>query len=612
LIPAFYTTMKRYLLLVSACFFVFPSFSHDEPLKWWNPRQNEFPVVEGQAWAGETKEPYDRLPARAEGKVPPAVWNLSQQSAGLMIRFRSNSPQIVVRYISKPKGANGNYGMDHMPATGVSGVDLYAITNEGQEIWCTAKRSFGDTITYRYEGLRPSDNYHTLGREYRLYLPLYNSVSWMEVGVEEEAHFKPLPVRKEKPIVVYGTSIAHGACASRPGMAWTAILGRKMDRPLINLAFSGNGRLDASVADYVNELDAKVFVLDCLPNLIPATWERLGINGEQGLKDRVLASVRTLRAKHPSTPILLVDHAGYTEALVNDTRLAEYTTANRVQQEAFYQLKKEGVDGLFYLTKEEIGLGLDDMVDGTHPTDLGMLHYAQGYEKSLRAILKEPTGNASTTRPVTQYREPNNYDWEERHNEILKMNGAEAPKMVFLANSIIHFWGGLPRTKREVEEESWKTVFTPAGMRNQAYGWDRIENVLWRVYHGELDGFEANKIFIMIGTNNLHLNTDDEIMEGLTLLLEAIKMRQPKAEITLMGLLPRRDNEQRVATLNQEIARLSSAGNVSYADLGPIFLKKDGKIDETLFSDGLHPNAAGYVKMREALKPLLVEASSHR
>ena len=92
--------------------------------------------------------------------------------------------------------------------------------------------------------LNANDGYHDRGREYRLYLPLYNQVTWMEVGVAKDVYFEPLPVRKEKPIVVYGTSIAQGACASRPGMAWTSILGRKMDRPLINLGFSGFGTFD--------------------------------------------------------------------------------------------------------------------------------------------------------------------------------------------------------------------------------------------------------------------------------------------------------------------------------------------------------------------------------
>jgi GDSL-like Lipase/Acylhydrolase family len=96
---------------------------------------------------------------------------------------------------------------------------------------------------------------------------LYNSVQWMEIGIQEGTLFNPLPTRKEKPIVVYGTSIAQGGCASRPGMAWPAILGRKLDRPLINLGFSGNGRLEKEVIDLMIEIDAKLFVLDCLPNL---------------------------------------------------------------------------------------------------------------------------------------------------------------------------------------------------------------------------------------------------------------------------------------------------------------------------------------------------------
>ena len=97
------------------------------------------------------------------------------------------------------------------------------------------------------------------------------------------------------------------------------------------------------------------------------------------------------------------------------------------------------------MTKEEIGFQMDDTVDGIHPTDLGMMKYGMSYEKKIRSILEEPTGTASTTHPITQYREPGNYDWEKRHREILNINQIDPPKAVFLANSIIHFWGGLPR-----------------------------------------------------------------------------------------------------------------------------------------------------------------------
>ena len=129
--------------------------------------------------------------------------------------------------------------------------------------------------------------------------------------------------------------------------------------------------------------------------------------------------------------------------------------------------------------------------------------------------------------------------------------------------------------------------------------------MLWRVYHGELDGYEAKNVLIMIGTNNLHLNSDPEIIAGLSLLIEAIKTRQPTAKIVLMGILPRRNKEERVKQLNIVIAQLAGQHNISYTNLGGIFLQDDKKIDESLFSDGLHPNESGYLKLRELLKPLL-------
>ncbi|WP_411030441.1 SGNH/GDSL hydrolase family protein [Spongiimicrobium sp. 3-5] len=588
--------MRTFNILLLVIFVVQTSFAQDKTdIKWFNPANSEFPVIEGQAWHGEYGKPYNRLPDRAETLVREPVWNLSQHTTGLKVRFRSNAKEIIVRY-----GVRLRHAMNHMPATGVSGMDLYAIDSDGQWMWCQGKRSFSDTIVYRYDRLRPNDRYHDRGREYRLNLPLYNSLEWMEIGVSENAYFEPLPIRKEKPIVVYGTSIAHGACASRPGMAWTNILSRKMDRPLINLAFSGNGRLEKEMIDFLSEIDAKIFIIDCMPNL----WNPEVYDDEE-LKNRILNSICQLRKSRPGIPILLTAHAGYTDGLVSPERMTHFTRVNRIQKDAYNQLRKEGIDMFHYLAYEEIGMQLDDMVDGTHPNDLGMMRYADSYSLKLRSILNEPKGTASTTQPRIQYREPGNYDWEKRHREILKINETTPPKTVLLANSIVHFWGGLPRTKIAREEASWEELLTPMGVRNYAYGWDRIENVLWRVYHGELDGFEAERVMVMIGTNNLHLNTDQEIIAGLNLLIQAIKFRQPTAEIVLMGLLPRRDHEQRIETLNLQIASLANKTSLKYADLGSVFLMENNKIEESLFSDGLHPNKAGYQKLREMLIPLL-------
>ncbi len=591
--------MKRLLFLFLTLTPILSISQEDSSIKWWDPVKNEFQVIEGQVWGEEVEDPYDRLPARAKVEVAKDVWGNSKQSAGLMIRFRTNSPNIIIRYRVVKKGS---FAMNHMPATGVSGVDLYAIDSDGKEIWCAGRRNFSDTVTYSFHGLTPNDQYHQLGREYRLYLPLYNQVTWLEIGVPDTTFFRPLPVRKEKPIVVYGTSIAHGGCASRPGMAWTAILGRNMDRPLVNLGFSGSGRLERPVLELMTEIDAKVFILDCLPNLPKNSWERLGISTDEEFKNRVLEAVRFLKSNKPDFPILLVDHAGYSEQFINKSRKESFSHVNRLQLEAYYQLKQEGYSELFYLSYDEIGMSPDGTVDGTHPNDLGMMNYADAYTKKLRSVLKEPIGTYSTTQPVTQYREPHNYDWEERHNEILEMNTTDPPKSVILANSIIHFWGGLPRTKLITEEETWETIFTPKGIRNYAYGWDRIENVLWRIYHEELDGFEAERIMVMIGTNNLHLNTDDEILEGLHLLIKGIKSRQPSSDIIMFGLLPRRDYEDRIAGLNIKIARIAADLRVKYGDLGASFLNEEGKIVESLFSDGLHPNESGYLKLREGFK----------
>ena len=124
-----------------------------------------------------------------------------------------------------------------------------------------------------------------------------------------------------------------------------------------------------------------------------------------------------------------------------------------------------------------------------------------------------------------------------------------------------------------------------------------MENVLWRIYHGELDGYNTRHVIVMIGTNNLGLNADGEIIEGLRLLLEAIKLRQPKASILLSGIFPRRKMEKAVVTINASYAKLAAALKVGYINPGKVLLNPSGKIDESLFSDGLHPNAKGYNRL---------------
>ena len=582
------------------------SAQDDKGYQWWDPAANSFPVVEGQAWPKEVKAPYDRFPARAEKTVRSAVWNLSMNAAGLYIKFRTNASNITIRYAVK-----GAQAMPHMPATGVSGIDLYAIDIDGNWVWAPGKYSFGDTVEYRFSSLKPVAG---LGRdcEYRLFLPLYNTVNWLRIGVPRETSFNPIALQPEKPVVIYGTSIVQGGCATRPGLAWTSILERVLDRPLFNFGFSGNGKLESAVIDLLTEIDAKIYVLDCLPNMTPGG----GLKADE-VAERLIAAVKEIQAKRPGTPILMVEHSGSgTDRIIDTTHYNDFEAVNNTFRKVFARLVSEGVKNIYSLSNKEIGLDIDATVDGVHPNDWGMMLYANACEKKIRSILKEETGKASTEIPVMQTRD--GYDWRARHDSIIALNKQAPPRNCILVNSIIHYWGGRPAAPLHRGADSWDKYLEPAGLRNQAYGWDRIENVLWRVYHEELDGFAARHVILMIGTNNLELNSDAEIIAGLHRLIGAIKVRQPAATILVSGIFPRRDMEKRIVNLNKEIAGLvetqgdkkkAEKHNVKnqlvFINPGRILLNNQGKIEESLFIDGLHPNAVGYGKLAPVLASYL-------
>lgn len=308
------TTMKKLICLLFCCLFFLPAAAQ---WKWHNPMEAGFPVIQNQGFTKEIGDSYTRLPGRAKGVVSEPVWNLSRHSAGLAIYFYSDAPRIKVRY-----AVTGGLNMPHMPSTGVSGVDLYSINSDGEWRFCFGNYSFKDTITYTYNNIG-KDRYHKQGFEYRLYLPLYNGVEWLEIGTPEDAELEFIPVSPEKPIVLYGTSIAQGACASRPAMAWGTILQRSLDYPLINLGFSGNGKLAKEVLQFIGETDARLYILDCMPNLIH--------ENEAHVTELAIAAVKQLREKR-SAPILLVEHDGYSNQQTDTLQYKLFAKTNRASR----------------------------------------------------------------------------------------------------------------------------------------------------------------------------------------------------------------------------------------------------------------------------------------
>jgi lysophospholipase L1-like esterase len=264
-----------------------------------------------------------------------------------------------------------------MPATGVSGLDLY-VKDKGGWHWIGAGRPGAKGTSHQAQlvGGLPAGK-----REFMLYLPLYNGVSSVDIGIHKDqslAKADPHPAGHDKPIVFYGTSITQGGCASRPGMVHTAILGRRLDRPVINLGFSGNGKMEPEIAQLLAELDPAVYVIESTPNMTA-----------QEVADRTEPLVRTLRKAHARTPIVLVEEPNFAHGfLVGDVRQRALDRRAALRK-AYDRLKEAGVEGLHYLPGDkQFGDDGEATVDGVHATDLGFLRMADAYQPVLAEILK--------------------------------------------------------------------------------------------------------------------------------------------------------------------------------------------------------------------------------
>jgi hypothetical protein len=285
-----------------------------------------------------------------------------------MVRFKTDANRIWADYtLMKEKLAGAN-----MTAIGASGLDLYARDEAGRWRWVGVTRPNDKVVRQEIiKDLAPGL------REYAVYLPLFNGIEKLSIGVPAGAKFEQLAPRAEKPIVFYGTSITHGASASRPGMVHTAILGRRLDRPVINLGFSGNGRMDAAVGEFLVTIDAAVFVIDCLPNM-----------GPQQVREKCPPLVAQLRAAHPGTPIVLVEDRRHTNSWIVPTRNQFHTDNHAALRECFDKLQQQGVTQLYYIRGDDLlGDDAEGATDGSHPNDLGFVRQADIFEPVLKTAL---------------------------------------------------------------------------------------------------------------------------------------------------------------------------------------------------------------------------------
>ena len=359
--------MKKVFFLLLLCTYIFFGQENSQESSEIIFHGKDFFRLEGTIIADSLKENrYDRLPASYKNIVREEVWELSKSSAGLSIRFITNSSIIKIKW-----EILNDLKMDHMPETGIKGVDLY-FRNKDNWQYLNTGRPKGKLNEYTLV-----ENMSVEEREYKVYLPLYDGVKNIEIGIDSSS-FIIVPERNlEKPIIFYGTSITQGACASRPGMAHTNIINRKLDRDILNFGFSGNGRMEEPIAKLISEFDAKIYVIECMPNM----------RSPQNITERTIPLIDTIREKNPNTPIILVDLFKYTFSVLNDKRLEKRKRMNNALKIEYQKMIDNGYDNLFYFESlKALGVDQEGTVDGVHFTDLGFMRYADFLTKNFKEL----------------------------------------------------------------------------------------------------------------------------------------------------------------------------------------------------------------------------------
>jgi hypothetical protein len=338
-------------------------------LAWHLPSEAPFRLA-GFAWF-EKDGVYRRMPVDPQWPLSEAVDNLANCTSGGQVQFRTNSRKVSVRVQLAAKSS-----MDHMPQTGAAGFDCY-VGPPGQQRYVSTTRFGWGSDSYTCPMF---DLPERRMRNVTLNFPLYQGVKDVQIGLEPDAKIEAPPAYADgRPIIVYGTSITQGGCASRPGMAYTNILSRHLNRPFINLGFSGSGRGEPEVARTIATIpNPGGFVLD---------YEANAAGGQ--LEATLDEFIKILREAHPDVPILVVSRIHWARDLISPTQAEDRERKRDFQRDLVERRRAGGDENLYFL---DGGTLLPEdfeecTVDGAHPTDLGFWHIARRLEPVLCGLL---------------------------------------------------------------------------------------------------------------------------------------------------------------------------------------------------------------------------------
>ena len=362
------------IVFLSAAMCAAVSFAAENDIAKWDPRMavekasvdtngvkwidGKYLPIEGRMF-DNVDEYYDRLPSTVTTNVNGGVRSMKHHTSGLQFRFSTDSKSLDIRWTNRNPG-----GMDHMAMTGSAGIDVYRRAPGGKWRYYMTGRVWGNEHSLKC-GWKPGD-------ECIINLPLYNGIKEFRLGIDKNASVKALGPRASgvnKPVVFYGTSITHGGCCSRPGLAFVNIVGRDLDVPVVNLGFSGCGRMELEMSEHLAAIDASCYVLDCIWNM--------NLNM---VKERYEPFIRNLRRLRPNVPIVMAEKC--------DVRCGMPCDMDEFIRGLYVKLRAEGWKNLVYLPKDGMYCGDEEgTVDGCHPNDIGMQSMAKAFGAAVRNAL---------------------------------------------------------------------------------------------------------------------------------------------------------------------------------------------------------------------------------
>lgn len=277
---------------------------------------------------------------------------------------------------------------------------------------------------------------------------------------------------------------------------------------------------------------------------------------------------------------------------------------------------------VFYCDVNHVYLNLDgsinhdQMPDWLHPSPAGAKAWAQAMEPLLSQLMGDKSRDTdipanSAIVPVSKL-ENDSYNWWDRHAEVLRVKDSINPDIVLIGNSITHFWGGEPKLKNADGKprkpngpNAWNSIFANHRVLNLGFGWDRTQNVLWRLDHGEIDGLHPRTIIMHLGTNNTsetanaRMNSSAEIVEGIRAVCMRLRSKVPGAHLVLMKVFPREekpDHPRRILIneINKQLEVFARENNIDLLDIGPKMLTPDGTLLKEIANDFCHPTEKGY------------------